>query len=279
MLATRKPSFNYAIFLRERLMFLQMKAIRDGRSHQIVTSDQFMKTFAEALKNDQNLLCELYLHNEAMSEDRTTNLIPVVGDIQLRAFTAFLANQLTLQNAFTSAQYNEQNCLLWIRAEPQKPANFIAQHRSMAEHPGMAKHIKQLQAEVLRDCQQYVKTKAPLAVEANKAFWELCPKERQEYHPYNPLNVQATVARVPYYVRCVQLCAESWIGYRFHFPLLWLTSQQYKSQFASTKQQEAAAWRQIQSVCGFRNKFDNTFHSYCISNLHSSSQFSDSDSD
>jgi len=180
-----------------------------------------------------------------MSEDRTTNIIPVVGDIQLRAFTAFLANQLTWKNAFTSTQYNEQNCLLWIRAKPQKPTTFIAQHQIISKDPEMTRHIKQLQEEVLRDCQHYVKTKAPLAIEANKAFWEHCPKERHEYHPYNPLNVHAVVARVPYYVRCVKLCVESWIGYRFHFPLLWLYGQQYKSQFASTKKKEVAAWRQI----------------------------------
>lgn len=181
-----------------------------------------------------------------MSEDRTTNLIPVVGDIQLRAFTAFLANQLTWQNAYTSAQYNEQNCILLIRAEPQNPTAFIAAHHSMATNAEMAKHIRQLQAEVLRDCQQYVKQKAPLVVEANKAFWELCPRERQEYHPYNPLNVQAAVVRVPYYVRCVQACAQNWIGYRFHFPLLWLSGQQhYKSQYASTKKQEVATWKQM----------------------------------
>jgi len=279
LLATRKPSFNYAIFLRERLMFLQMKAVRDGIPHQVITSDQFMQTFAEAPKNDQNMLCELYLHNEAMSEDRTTNIIPIVGDIQLRAFTTFLANQLTWQNSFISAQYNEQNYLLWIRAEPKNLATFIAQHQNISRHPKMTKHIKQLQAEVLRDCQHYVKTKAPLAIEANKQFWEHCPKERQKYHPYNTLNVQVAISRVPYYVRCVQLCAEKWIGYRFHFPLLWLSGQQYKSQFTSTKNQEEAAWRQLQSVCGFKNKFDNTFHSYCINNLHFSSQYSDSDSE
>ena len=87
-----------------------------------------MQTFAEAPKNEQHLLCELYLHNEAMSKERNMNMIPVVGDIQLRAFISFLANQLTWQNAFASAQHNEQNCLLWIRAEPQNAATFIAQH-------------------------------------------------------------------------------------------------------------------------------------------------------
>ena len=106
-LATRKPSFNYATFFRERLTFLQIKAVREGRPHQVVTSEQFMQTFAEAPKNDQNLLCELYLHNEAMSEERNMNMLPIAGDIQLRAVISFLANQLTWQNAFTSAQHNE----------------------------------------------------------------------------------------------------------------------------------------------------------------------------
>lgn len=95
MLATRKPSFNYATFFRERLAFIQLKAIKDGRPHQVVTAEQFMQTFAEAPKSDQNLLCELYLHNEAVSEETNMNMIPVVGDIQLRAFISFLANQLT----------------------------------------------------------------------------------------------------------------------------------------------------------------------------------------
>ena len=118
ILATRRPSFNYAAFLREQLTFLQIKAVRDGRPHQVITSEQFIETFAEAPRNDQNLLYELYLHNEAMSKDRKMNILPLVGDIQLRAFMSFLANQLTWQNAFMSAKHNEENCLLWICPEP-----------------------------------------------------------------------------------------------------------------------------------------------------------------
>jgi len=83
LLATRKPSFNYSVFLRERLAFLQVKAIRDGRPHEVSTPQQFIETFAEASNSEQNLLCELYLHNEAMPEDRKLNLIPLIGDIQM----------------------------------------------------------------------------------------------------------------------------------------------------------------------------------------------------
>lgn len=57
-----------------------------------LTPQQFIETFAAASINEQNLLCELYIHNEAMPEDRKLNLIPVAGDIQIRAFVSFMAN-------------------------------------------------------------------------------------------------------------------------------------------------------------------------------------------
>jgi len=78
--------------LRERLAFLQIKAIKDGRPHQVSTPQQFIETFAKAPNSDQNLLCELYLHNEAMLEDKKISLLPLVGNIQIRAFISFLGN-------------------------------------------------------------------------------------------------------------------------------------------------------------------------------------------
>jgi len=47
-----------------------------------------------------------------MPEDRMFNLIPIAGDIQIRALVSFMANQLTWQNAFLSVKHNEENCLL-----------------------------------------------------------------------------------------------------------------------------------------------------------------------
>lgn len=98
LLATRKPSFNYSVLLAECITFLQIKAVRDGRTHEVSTSHQFIETFAAASISEQNLLCELYLHNEAMPEDRKFNLIPVASDIQIRALVSFMANQLTWKN-------------------------------------------------------------------------------------------------------------------------------------------------------------------------------------
>ena len=70
LLVARKPSLNYSLFLTERLAFFQMKAIKDGRPHQVLTSEQFVKMFVKASTSDQHLLCELYLHNEVILENK-----------------------------------------------------------------------------------------------------------------------------------------------------------------------------------------------------------------
>ena len=112
LLASRKTSSNYSVFLIERLAFFQMKSIKDGRPYAVFKPEDFVETFAEASTIDQHLLCELYLHNETILENIQLNLDPLVGDIQIRALASFLTNQITWQNDFLAAKHNEDNCLL-----------------------------------------------------------------------------------------------------------------------------------------------------------------------
>ena len=92
LLAARKPSLNYSLFLIERLVYFQLKEIKDGRPHEVFISKQFVQNFTEASTSDQDLLCELYLHNEANPENIKLNINPLVGDIHIREFASFLAN-------------------------------------------------------------------------------------------------------------------------------------------------------------------------------------------
>jgi hypothetical protein len=94
LLATRKPSCNYSLSLMERLTWFQIKSVKEGRPHAVLNPTDFIKTFAEASTMDQHLLCEAYFHNEAIPKNRQLNLNPLVGDIQIRALTSFLNNQI-----------------------------------------------------------------------------------------------------------------------------------------------------------------------------------------
>jgi hypothetical protein len=119
----------------------------------VLNPTDFVRTFAEASTIDQHLLYEVYLHNEAIPENRQLNLNPLVGDIQIQALTSFLNNQITWQNDFLAAKHNEDNHLLWIRPEPQNAASFVAEYYQFLKKPRMIQYIRQLQTTLLQDCQ------------------------------------------------------------------------------------------------------------------------------
>jgi hypothetical protein len=142
LMATRKPSCNYSLFLIERLTWFQIKSIIEGKSHEVIQPTYFVKTFLAASTRDQHLLCEAYFHNEAIPKNRLLNINPLVGDVQLRAFTSFLHNQILWQSDFLAAKHNEDNKLLWIRPKPQRAARFISKYYEVLKKPGVTEHVQ-----------------------------------------------------------------------------------------------------------------------------------------
>jgi hypothetical protein len=178
LLATRKPSSNYSLFLMERITFFQINSIKEGRPHAVLNLANFVITFAEASTMDQHLLCEVYLHNEAIPENRQLNLNPLVSDIQIRALTSFLNNQIIWKNDFLTIKHNEDNRLLSIRPEPQNAATFVAEYYQFLKKLGMIQHIRKLQTTVLQDCQQFIKSTKIAALQENNMFWQQSVEKR-----------------------------------------------------------------------------------------------------
>jgi hypothetical protein len=143
----------------------------------------------------------------------------------------------------------------------------------------MTEHVQQLQSEVIQDCEHIISAIQIPALQANNLFWQQSTKIRQQYNPFGPANLEATISRVPSYIQCMRHCAENWIGYRFHFPILWLPIEKYQIIYRLPKKEETAAWHRMQEVQGFRTLTDSTFHSYSLSSLHDQSRYLDSDSE
>jgi hypothetical protein len=279
LIATRKPSCNYSLFLIERLIWFQIKSIVEGKSHEVIEPTDFVKTFLAASTRDQHLLCEAYFHNEAILENRLLNINPLVGDVQLRDFTSFLYNQILWQSNFSAAKHNEDNKLLWIRPEPERAARFISKYYEVLKKPGVTEHVQQLQSIVLQECQQSISTIDIPALQANNLIWQQSTKQRQQHNPFGPVNLEAAISRIPSYIQCVRHCAENWIGYKFYFPLLWLPIETYQVNYKLSKKAEIAAWHRLQEEQGFKTPTDSTARSYCLSTLHGQSQYQDSDSE
>ena len=62
LMGTRKPSSSYPVFLFEQFVWFKLKVVQEGRSFEITTSTKFLETFFGSNFEEQNLLCELYLH-------------------------------------------------------------------------------------------------------------------------------------------------------------------------------------------------------------------------
>jgi hypothetical protein len=277
LIATRKPSCNYSLFLVERLIWFQIKSIVEGKPYEVIEPTDFVKTFLAASTKDQHLLCEAYFHNEAIPENRLLNINPLVGDVQLRAFTSFLYNQILWQSNFSTVRNNEENKRLWIRPEPERAARFISEYYEVLKKPGVTEHVQQLQSLVIQECQQSINTIEIPALQANNLIWQQSTKQRQQHNPFGPTNLEAAISRVPSYIQCIRHCAENWIGYKFYFPMLWLPIETYQVRYKLSKKAETAAWHRLQEEQGFKPPTDSTARSYCLSTLHGQSQYRDSD--
>jgi hypothetical protein len=279
LMTTRKPSCNYSLFFMERLMWFQLRSIIEGKPYEVISSIDFIQTFEAASTKDQHFLCEAYLHNEAILENRTLNMNPLVGDVQLRAFTSFILNQITWQDDFTAASNNEDKRSLWIRPEPQRAGIFIAQYRTFLRKKGMTELVQQLQSAVIQDCERIISAIQIPALQANNLCWQHSTKKEHQCNPFGPANLETAISRVPSYIQHMKQCAENWIGYHFHFPLLWLPIEKYQLSYKLPKKAEKAAWQRIQELQGFRAWTDNTAFGYSLSGLHDISRYPDSDSD
>ena len=97
----------------------------------IATSAKFLETFLGSDFEDQNLLCDIYLHEMACPLDRHSNPAPFLGDVQLRDFFSFVSNHVQSEISFQTFSHNESHSNLWVRSEPQTPRLLLAhqQHR------------------------------------------------------------------------------------------------------------------------------------------------------
>jgi hypothetical protein len=69
-LACRAPATNYAMFLLEHYLLLAIKYIRAGTPPKFTMVSNFVSCFKEQEDGVQYFLCELYLHNFILEENR-----------------------------------------------------------------------------------------------------------------------------------------------------------------------------------------------------------------
>ncbi len=77
----RSPSLVYTLFLKEKMINFQLSRITQGLNPSLHTPQEFYAIFKLVLMALENLLCELYVHNLAILDDKDWNSLLYVGDV------------------------------------------------------------------------------------------------------------------------------------------------------------------------------------------------------
>ena len=129
-----------------------MAMLKEGISWHIVTPSQFFETFTHSEFYEQNLLCELYMHDRSCLMDTQANPVPHIGYIHLRSFIYFGNNHVHWLSASHTIQRNEDISTLCIRGEPRSHLLLIARHKRNLTVPGKVNQLVVFQQKVISTC-------------------------------------------------------------------------------------------------------------------------------
>jgi hypothetical protein len=203
ILACRAPATNYALFLLERYLLLKVKSIRAGTPSEFTTVSNFVSCFKEQEDGVQYFLCELYLHNFILEENRKENPNPFTGDIQFQAFLSFAKNQTRWAKAHKVFMKRENGLDLWIRGEPPKSFDTIMQHRAFMKREKVVESLAPIHRHVVHSGLQYFGEIKEEALSAAKLRWNVSSNEVKNREPFGFRNFQATTFRLERYARMI----------------------------------------------------------------------------
>jgi len=123
----RDLATNYTLFLLERYFLLRIKSIRLGKPIEFTIISEFVSFFREK-EGVQYFMCELYLHNFIMGENKKDNPNPFIGDTVSRFFS-FTKNQIRWAKELKVFMKTYTGIYLYIRGEPPKSFPTIMRHK------------------------------------------------------------------------------------------------------------------------------------------------------
>jgi hypothetical protein len=141
----RSPSLSYALFLHEQYLFFCLECIYQEMVYNIKDPIQFLRTLRSHDILTQHLMCELYMHNYLLRDDKKFNPVPYVGDVQLRAFLSYTINQVKWKKALDSFEENQVHIPLQVRMENFQVAQIINKHNYFRRIPNWPQNMETTQ--------------------------------------------------------------------------------------------------------------------------------------
>lgn len=219
LLACRRPSRLYSMFLNEQLLRWALQRIRQKQPHDPDVKE-FVKLFFESLPKQHNFLCELFVHNLLLEKYTDFFIYVFVEEAELRSFMSTMRNQLHWKDRSREYAQAENIVGLQIRYPHRKPISFKKQFLGVkSKQEARVKYDNNL-----RVCHDYFQEQGPhLIVPA----WHACeerytplPMLLKKREIISPLNIRWSYGRATALIKILVDLKTNWIGMRYKPPLL-----------------------------------------------------------
>ena len=116
-LACRPPPRVYALCLKEKYIFLQLMLTLRNVNVEFKSAQEFYGLYQTLPPWQQNLLCELYVHNFVIPTETEWNHLLYIGDVHLKAFMSWMSNEANYDRQLNDYRDEERVEPLLLRAE------------------------------------------------------------------------------------------------------------------------------------------------------------------
>jgi len=176
----------------ERYLLVKVKAVKVNKSTKNKTTPDFVKCFKEHNKKIQHLLCELYMHNLVLEDDKDSHPAPFIGDIQFQAFLSFVASKLKWAKAYNTFKRRGNGIDLWVRGEPTQPLLLSIRHKQLMRKNGVVGKLGPIHTDIIQARKEYFQDIKEEALAASKQRWEVSSNTMRSQEPFRYRNFQVS---------------------------------------------------------------------------------------
>ena len=177
-------------------------------------------------------------------------------------------NQLKWLSAYNAFQRQEHSLDLWVRAEPRDPVQLWNSHKSLMRTPDVIEMLGPMHEDVIRTSLDYFLAIKDSALDAAKFRYQVSSPRIQLREPFKYENFELAASRIGLYGQRILQARLSWLGYRFHSPIIWHPAPGYQALYDMPTDQLDQFFDNLVAHHGCRPPHEVPSPAYSLTALH-----------
>jgi hypothetical protein len=209
--------------------------------------------FTSTDMKDQNLLCELYLHDFILQDNVSLEPQPLCWGCTV---VSILISHPWLGSMEKDMDFHariEAEESLKVREEYPLPHVMKDDLQRLRSDPGDTVTIRHHQRYAITEYLEVSRAYSIHALLVSHDIWETLPTYLRNKNPMGYLYFGLALNRASFYANSLLRYKTRWIGLQFHFPIIWFPRRFYRAPVTWNEEEERTQWIQMDMTLGYYN--------------------------